>query len=73
MSLRIRENGDILCAAINKAENNDIYLNDRIHGWLCDYKIIVTTSEPEHSNTGGQWWWKAREPKNVIIDTWWYE
>lgn len=73
MSLRIRENGDIFCAAMNKEEPDDTYVGDEIHGLLCDNKMIVTTPEPEHSKTGGQWWWKGKEPKDVIIDPWWYE
>lgn len=74
MSLRIRKDGRILCAALNRMARGDIYIDDAIHGLLAsDKKLIVTRPEPEHSATGGEWWWKGEEPKDVIIDPYWYE
>lgn len=74
MALIIRKNGDMVCAAINKIESSfDEYVGDHMHGLLCDRKLIVTTPEPTHSDSGGQWWWKGEEPSNIKIDPWWYE
>jgi len=34
MSLRVRKNGKILCAAKSKPLDGDIYIDDNIHAWL---------------------------------------
>lgn len=69
MSLRIRENGKIVCAALNGIEPLDIYICDRLHNILSvEKKFLVTQSEPNHSKTGGEWWWKGEQPANVEID-----
>ena len=31
MSIRWRLNGDMICAAMSKAEPDDCYINDRLH------------------------------------------
>lgn len=73
MALRIRLDGRILCAALNKKEEGDVYLNDSIHYQLSvEEKVLVTTENDYHMKNGGEWWWKGREPKHIIIDKFYY-
>jgi len=69
MALRIRKNGKIVCAAINKARLGDCYIDNRLHYYLSvEKKILVTTENEHHMKNGGEWWWKGQEPSNVVID-----
>lgn len=34
MALRVRKNGDIVCAKYHKAKEGDICINDKIHEWM---------------------------------------
>ena len=73
MAMRIRLDGRMFCAAINKAEKGDIYINDGIQYQLSVIeKVLVTTENDYHMANGGEWWWKGREPKNVVIDEFYY-
>ena len=73
MALRIRLDGRILCAALNGAEEGDVYINDGIHYQLSvEEKVLVTTENDYHMTNGGEWWWKGREPKGVLIDKFYY-
>ena len=73
MALRIRLDGRILCAALNKAEEGDVYLHDGISYYLSvEEKVLVTTENDYHMANGGEGWWKGREPKNVVIDKFYY-
>jgi len=60
MALRIRKNGDILCAALHKEEKGDTYIPDNISEILSGATglnpVITTDPEPKHS-THGRWWW----------------
>ena len=74
MAVRIRLDGRILCAAINAAEDGDVYINDDIHYKLSvEEKILITTENEHHKLNDGEWWWKGREPKNIPIDKFYYE
>lgn len=69
MSLRIRDTGEILCAALHNPEKGDVYLPDNISYKLTvEFGVIVTTPEPDHS-THGRWWWidDPNKPKNCFI------
>jgi len=73
MALRIRLDGRILCAALNKVEDGDIYINDNLHYQLSvKEKVLVTTENEYHMKHGGEWWWKGREPKELLIDNFYY-
>lgn len=73
MALRIRKNGQILCAALNEAQEGDIYINDNIHYQLSvEEKVLVTTENEYHMANDGEWWWKGREPAGVPIDKFYY-
>lgn len=74
MAVRIRKDGTILCAAINKPMEGDIYLDDGVHYFLSvESKILVTTENDYHMANGGEWWWKGREPKEVKIADFYYK
>lgn len=73
MAVRIRKNGNIVCAALNKKECGDIYIDDGLHYHLSVIeKILVTTENEHHMKNGGQWWWKGKEPENIKIDDFYY-
>jgi hypothetical protein len=77
MALRIRENGQILCAAMHPAQDGDTYLHDGI-----SYKLTVDTlaivTEPMQAtpaNPGrgghgshGEWWWADAVPTDAVIE-----
>lgn len=70
MALRIRKNGNIVCAALNNTRLDDIYIDDTAHYILSvDMKLLVTQPEPEHTKNDGVWWWKGQEPKGIVIDS----
>lgn len=74
MAVRIRKNGKIVCAALNEAEEGDMYLNDATHYHLSVIeKVLVTTENDHHMKTGGQWWWKTKVPENITIDKFYLE
>ena len=71
MALRIRDNGDIFCAALTEEEFGDNYIHDGLSYILTVQKrFIVTMPEPYHTESGGQWWWKDDVPEGVEIEVW---
>jgi hypothetical protein len=74
MSLRIRLDGRIFCAALNAEEEGDVYIDDDLHYELSVVKrVLVTTEITYHMANGGEWWWRGREPKDVPIYWLYYE
>lgn len=68
MSLRIRKDGRIFCAAINEEEEGDIYIGDGLHYHLSvEARVLVTTENDIHMATGGEWWWRGQEPDDIIM------
>ena len=63
MALRVRKNGDILCAALHDEEDGDTYIPDNISeiltGCTGEEPLIITDPEPLHS-THGRWWWTGQ-------------
>jgi len=74
MSLRIREDGRILCAAMHPEQSGDTYLHDGISYRLTvELRAIVT--EPMLSDRGrgghskhGEWWWVNAVPADVVLE-----
>lgn len=76
MSLRIRKDGRILCAAMHPAEPGDTYIHDGISYTLTvELHAIVTDKMHLRAADGsvghGQWWWANRVPEGIEIDRWW--
>ena len=72
MALRIRKNGVILCAAMHKEEDGDVYINDGVHYYLSVIQKIIVTESIEQHKTRGEWWWKWNVPKDVKIDPYYF-
>lgn len=78
MSLRIRKDGTILCAAMHPAKTGDTYIDDNLAYELSVvHKVLVT--EPMYLPGGygrgghanhGQWWWRGNVPDDVKPDMW---
>ena len=79
MAVRIRENGQILCAAMHPAQPGDTYVDDGLHERLASGTAALVT-EPMHCNGGrrghahhGEWWWRDRVPADVEVDPFYLE
>ena len=73
MALRIRKDGRILCAAIHKEKDEDIYIDDAMHYQLSVvYKILVTEDIESHK-LRGEWWFLNQVPKGIKIDKFYLE
>jgi len=77
MSLRIRSDGQILCAAMHPAESGDTYLHDGIsYRLIVGFGVIVTEpmypSEHGRGRGGharhGEWWWADSVPNDVVLE-----
>lgn len=73
MGARIRNNGQIYCAALNGEQEGDCYIDDALLYHLSvELKILVTTENDVHMSTDGEWWWKGQEPNDIVIDKFYY-
>lgn len=69
MSLRVRKNGKILCAAMNPERKGDLYINDGLHYFLSvEKKVLVTEPMKLHKKHKGEWWFINDIPKNKLIE-----
>jgi hypothetical protein len=73
MAVRIREDGKILCAAMFPKEDGDIYIDDALHYRLSVELKILVTEQGEKHKLRGEWWWKPFVPKDIEIDSFYYE
>lgn len=56
MAVRIRKDGSIVCAAMFPKQEDDLYIDDRLHYYLAvEIGILVTD---EYHLEHGKWWWK---------------
>lgn len=76
MSLRVRADGRVLCAAMHPGEPGDAYLDDGSHYHLSVEAGLLVT-EPMHLPEGvgrgghsahGEWWWFDEVPDDVEVD-----
>lgn len=74
MSLRIRTDGRVLCAAMHPEEPGDTYLHDGI-SYLLTVELRALVTEPMESTAGrgghgkhGEWWWAHLVPEGVVIE-----
>ncbi|HEC65466.1 MAG TPA: hypothetical protein ENI23_09235 [bacterium] len=55
MSLRWRRNGDLLCGAKHEAQEDDTYIDDRLHYELSvELKVVIPRDD---ENESGIWYW----------------
>ena len=73
MALRIRKNGVILCAAMHKAEDGDVYINDGVHYYLSVIMKIIVTEPMDFHKDRGEWWWKWNVQKGIKIANFYLE
>lgn len=57
MALRIRENGNILCAAMSKPEEGDTYIHDGIHYMLSQITVAIIPSDNHEEDR--IWFWNV--------------
>lgn len=74
VSLRIRADGRILCAAMHEEEPGDVYMHDGISYRLtCELGVLVTEEMHQEEGRGGhakhgEWWWRDAVPDDVVAD-----
>ncbi len=61
MAVRIRKNGDIVCAAVTKPEPKDIYLNDDVHGILSSDLVVMSVCKFKN----GVDYWEFHAPMTI--------
>lgn len=59
MALRIRSNGDIVCAAMTEPQEGDTYLHDGIHYYLSVLTEAIVASENHKEDA--LWFWNIKE------------
>lgn len=55
MSIRWRLNGDMICAAMSEAEDDDTYIDDKLHYQLSVVSRAIIADVDHESN--GLWHW----------------
>jgi hypothetical protein len=73
MSLRIRKDGRILCAAIHPAEDGDTYIDDGLHYTMSVERKVIGAEKHEDHMRSGQWWWMGNIPEGIEIDAFYKE
>ena len=68
MSLIIKKDGRVLCAAIHKKESGDLYIDDELHYHLSVVEKILVTEPIKQHKLRGEWWWRHKIPKNIKIE-----
>ena len=67
MSLRIRVDGTILCAAMHPKKKGDTYVPDGLHYRLSVLEKVIVTEPHEKHQIHGQWWWHDEVPEGIQI------
>jgi len=61
MSLRWRAGGELLCAAKHEAQENDSYIDDKLHYQLAvELKVVIPQADERES---GVWHWINEEER----------
>ena len=68
MSLRIRKNGRIFCAAICLPEEGDTYIDDELHYEMAVKHRVIVTEPSERHLLHGEWWWVNNVPEGIAIE-----
>jgi hypothetical protein len=61
MSLRVRKDGTILCAAKHPPMGGDVYIDDGVHYLLAVLARVVIPEDDEDAT--GRWRWVTESPK----------
>ncbi|WEJ60180.1 hypothetical protein [Devosia sp. FJ2-5-3] len=62
MSIRVRKDGTMWCAAHTQPEPGDTYIDDALHYEMSVvHGAIVALPMPEHQDNP-QWWWAGTAP-----------
>lgn len=76
MAVRIRRDGEVVCAAMHPALEGDTYVDDGLH-YRLSAELHVLVTEPMELPAGvglgghavhGRWWWRGNVPEGVSID-----
>lgn len=67
MAVRIRENGQIVCAALRPEMPGDVYLDDAIHYRLSAIDRVLVTEPMEQHKIHAEWWWRDAVPAHIEI------
>ena len=73
MALRIRKNGQILCAAIHPEKPGDTYINDSLHYEMSVIHKVIGAEYIEKHKTRGEWWYINNIPPGIEIDKFYLE
>jgi len=63
MSIRWRLNGDLLCAAVTEPEEDDCYIDDRLHYQLSVISRAIVADVNHEEN--GLWHWVHNEGERI--------
>ncbi len=65
MSIRVRKDGTMWCAAHTPEEPGDTYIDDSLHYEMSVVRgVIVALPMPDHV-AHPQWWWTGAAPANA--------
>ena len=75
MAVRVREDGEIVCAAMHPAQPGDYYIDDGFH-YLLSVELHALVTDADHLDRPGfkghgLWWWIDEVPEGIEIDRWW--
>lgn len=64
MSIRWRESGELVCAAMSEPMDNDCYIDDRLHYKLSVELAVIIADEKHEDN--GLWYWVETDDKCLL-------
>lgn len=63
VAIRVRKNGEMICASLSKPKTGDTYIDDTLHYQMSvEYGVICALPMPEHEKNP-KWWWSNNSPK----------
>lgn len=65
MSLRWRKNGDLICGAKSEPQQDDTYIDDRLHYELSVMQKTIVPDRNEEQN--GLWYWLHGEEGGTFV------
>ncbi len=73
MAVRIRPNGQVLCAAMHPELPGDLYVDDSVHYDLSVRLGLLVTEPWDSGGMGGhqkhgEWWWRGLAPAGATLE-----